>query len=160
MIYEKYVGEIFAYSYYLCGKKHDAEDLVSMTFMRALEKLHTFNGDSSKIRSWLYTIARNLFIDQKRKEKNKHINVDAEFDLPDNEDMEHRQDIKVMLERIIEYVNDLEPPIYAEILLLRYKQELSVNEISLILNKKEQNIRTILHRATSKLKDIVYKNEV
>ncbi len=47
------------------GARDDAEELVQDTFVRAFEALDTFRGDSS-LRTWLFTIARRLFLDRRR----------------------------------------------------------------------------------------------
>ncbi len=158
-VYDKYVKEIYRYCYYLSRREHDAEDLTSETFMKALERIETFNGSASDLRAWLYAIARNTFLDKVRKEKKKPLDWIDGFEEKDIEDMASREDVKMMLEKLMSCINDLTPPEYAEILLLRYKQELEVDEIMKIVCKSSQNVRTTIHRATIKLKEICKKKK-
>lgn len=56
---------------YLCGLTRDqalAEDLLSETFLHALQSLHTFKGQSG-VKTWLCSIARNAWIDSLRRAK-------------------------------------------------------------------------------------------
>lgn len=155
IVYEKYVKEIFAYAYHLSGNRHKSEDLVSMAFMRALEKIDKFDGNEKQLRSWLYTITRNIFIDEVRKKKNnQNLNISIDYELSDDENLSRDQEIVIMMEEVVKFIENLEPPIYAEVLILRYKQELDISEIAEVIEKTEQNVRTILHRATKKLTEI------
>lgn len=161
IIYQRFVKEIYAYSYYLSSNKHEAEDLTSMVFLRAIEKVDKFNGDSSNIRAWLYTVARNIFIDERRKiGKKLFVSIEDQFDLSSTENLENEGEKNILISNVIDVVNELEPPIYSEILILRYKQELEIEEIAKILGRTEQNIRTILHRAIVKLKEQISKKEI
>lgn len=159
IVYQCYVNEIYSYTYYLSNNRHKAEDLTSETFIKALEKFHLFKGEAKKLRGWLYAIARNIFIDSYR--KNKKAAILADYDLEDEEaNFSVTEENKIILEKVIKIINVIEPPIYAEILLLRYKQELDIIEISAILGKSEQNVRTLLHRALSKLKTECEMNNI
>lgn len=77
-IYKKYSPELYRYLLSLTHRSADAEDLLSETFLRALAKLSTFRGDSS-IRTWLYAIARNVWIESLRKSRDT-LNLDEDFD--------------------------------------------------------------------------------
>ncbi|MBD3363304.1 sigma-70 family RNA polymerase sigma factor [Candidatus Dojkabacteria bacterium] len=153
IIYQKYFDEIYAYAYYLAGNKHDAEDVTSMAFMRALEKIHTFKGTAKKIRSWIYTITRNIFIDEICRKNKGEVHLELDIFKEEATKVSTQQHKKILYEELIEVINGLEPPIYKEVLLLRYKQNLEIKEISAIVKKKEGNVRTIIHRAMTKLKE-------
>lgn len=63
VLYERYVDGIYRYHYRSCGGRvGDAEDLTQQTFLYALESLSTYSGRGS-VRSWLFVIARNAFVD-------------------------------------------------------------------------------------------------
>ena len=63
-IYEKYVKNIFDFIFFKVGNKQDAEDLTSDTFLKAFDKIKTFdNKKNIQFSSWLYSIARNTTID-------------------------------------------------------------------------------------------------
>src|SRR6476660_6318006 len=52
------------------GAREDVEDLVQETFVRAFSSLDSFRGESS-LRTWLFTIARRLLLDQRRSERRR-----------------------------------------------------------------------------------------
>lgn len=67
-LYLRYKTELYRY---LCGLSHDAaeaEDLLSETFLRVLRYLPTFRGESS-VRTWLYSIARNTWLNSLKKRR-------------------------------------------------------------------------------------------
>lgn len=122
--------------------------------MRALEKFDLFSGSSKTLRSWLYTVTRNIFIDEIRKVKNKDNTIDYNIDeIAGGDNNEINADDKMIFDELLDCIKDLVPPVYAEILMLRFKQELETNEIASVIGKSEENVRTILHRALTKLRD-------
>lgn len=58
---------VYRYAYRLCGNQHDAEDLTQETFIRVFRALDSYQPGG--MRSWLYRITSNLFIDKKRHEQ-------------------------------------------------------------------------------------------
>ena len=58
--------KIFYLAFDLTGSQQDAEDLSQEVFLKAFRYMHTFKGEAS-ISTWLYRIALNAFMDQKRK---------------------------------------------------------------------------------------------
>lgn len=156
LIYEKYVREIGAYTYYLCRNKHGAEDLTSMTFMRALEKISKFDAEKGNIRAWIYRIAHNIFIDEVRKNKHQTTSLEPYMEGEDSENLENKITDLVMHEKVLKRLEELEPPIYAQVLILRYKKEFSIKEIAVIIGKSETNVTTLISRAMKKLRESQY----
>ena len=67
-LYQLYSPDIYRY---LCGLTHDpvwAEDLLSETFLKAVRAFGRFEGRSS-IKTWLFTIARNVWVDALRRKR-------------------------------------------------------------------------------------------
>jgi RNA polymerase sigma-70 factor (ECF subfamily) len=67
-------GQLKSYILRITASVADAEDIVHDTYLKALDKLHTFRGDSS-LRTWLFTIASNLAKDNLRAQKRWTENV-------------------------------------------------------------------------------------
>ena len=59
-LYEVYVDRIYNYVYHRVGNTHDAEDLTSRTFYRALSHLQSYQDKGIPFSAWLYRIAHNL----------------------------------------------------------------------------------------------------
>jgi len=65
-VYLEHSNGVFSYLVNLCGNTHEAEDLLQDTFIKAMRSEEALR-DASKVNSWLMTIARNLFLDNRRK---------------------------------------------------------------------------------------------
>ena len=79
-IYEEYFRELQRYLLSLCRDSRIAEELTQETFFRAVRSAGQFR-EGSDLRAWLYTIARNVFLDQTRRKRNTEIQLPRE--LPD-----------------------------------------------------------------------------
>lgn len=68
VLYQKYKQDIYHYLLYLCKDPSLAEDLMSETFLKAFTSLHQLKKED-QIKTWLFTIARNVFLSECRKNK-------------------------------------------------------------------------------------------
>ena len=73
-IYEEYFRELQRYLLSLCRDSRIAEELTQETFFRAVRSAGQFR-EGSDLRAWLYTIARNVFLDQARRKRNTEIQL-------------------------------------------------------------------------------------
>ena len=64
--------DILNYVYRLVGNNYEAEDLAQETFIKAFQKFESLK-EKDKVKSWLYSIARNVTIDYFRKNKHRSI---------------------------------------------------------------------------------------
>src|SRR5215510_14111689 len=71
-LYAKYAPDVFRFSLYLCGNRHDAEDITSETFVRAW----TAPGEirMATVKGYLFMIARNLFL-QLLRARGRHVEL-------------------------------------------------------------------------------------
>ena len=99
-IYEEYFRELQRYLLSLCRDSRIAEELTQETFFRAVRSAGQFR-EGSDLRAWLYTIARNVFLDQARRKRNTEIQLPRE--LPDTagvtltEALEDREEVLPLL---------------------------------------------------------------
>lgn len=68
-LYILYKQDVYMYLYSLTHDPNLSEDLLSETFVNAISSIRNFKGQSS-IKTWLFSIARNLWLQRIRKEKN------------------------------------------------------------------------------------------
>jgi len=66
-LYEDYAIEIYRFSLWLAGDSFEAEDITSETFVRAWSRIQTIRTETLK--AYLFTIARNIYLEQHRKGK-------------------------------------------------------------------------------------------
>jgi RNA polymerase sigma-70 factor (ECF subfamily) len=155
---EQYQQRLYRYLLFLTGNTALAEDLFQETWIRVLERGHQYNA-KSKFESWLFAIARNLVIDVSRRKKIASLEElgDSEsnqpFELPDERSV---SPLQLLVTRENEQVVQLSllkiPAYYREVLLLRFQEELSLEEISTVLSTPLSTVKSRLYRGLTVLK--------
>ena len=157
-IYDSYAPRIYRFIFFKVGNKADAEDLTSETFLKVWEYLK--DGQRVKYLSALfYSVARHIVIDFYRlRAKRRDIEEPITADIPSGQlNMLEKMDIKQDAEVILKHLKLLKDE-YNEVLVLRYLNELSIGEISKIIDKSPNNTRVLIHRALSALRKIIDVN--
>jgi RNA polymerase sigma-70 factor (ECF subfamily) len=150
-----YKGKIFSFIYRIVRNYDDAEDITFGTFIRCFKALSSFDRTRS-FSTWLFSIAHNLTVDFLRKHKQEYELLDER--LPSMDDLVQEYERSEQLGRIEQALVKL-APIDREIVILFYKEEKSYKEIGEILDVSVTTIKTRLHRARKKLKDLVHEKE-
>jgi RNA polymerase sigma-70 factor, ECF subfamily len=155
---EQYQQRLYRYLVFLTGDPALAEDLFQETWIRVLERGQQYNA-KSKFESWLFAIARNLVIDVSRRKKFSSLEDlgDPEsnhpYEPPDDHAMsalqllvtrENEQAVQLSLLRI--------PAYYREVLLLRFHEELGLEEIATVLATPLSTLKSRLYRGLEALK--------
>lgn len=152
-LYRKYSPELYRYLYSLTHNEADSEDLLSETFIRALIRLHTFRGDSN-VRTWLYSIARNVWLEHLRKNK-QHLNLDDLLELYLDDYVASDISAKMLLDCVKEYLSKLNEQtrsvVYHRI------EGYSYEEIASKLQISSNSARVIEHRTKRNLKEFLLK---
>ena len=149
-LYEAYYMRVFSYVMTLTGNRSEAEEITHETFFRAISKSSEFRGESSEV-TWLCAVAKNYFLDQKRRENRTE--ALPEEDRPDTGKSVEQTAVDLDSSfRIHMALHDLEEP-YREVFELRIFGELSFREIGLIFSKTENWARVTYHRARLKLQE-------
>ena len=158
--YDRYVDDIFRFIYFKVNQKEEAEDLSSQVFLKTWNHIQNNTiTDYKTLKALLYKVARNLIIDHYRKQSNQAtISLDASeksIDVPDlSQDIHKRLEVNSEVEGISESLLLLKDE-YREVILLRYVNELSIKEISAIIDKSKSNVRVILYRAMKALRELL-----
>ncbi len=151
----KWLNEpLYKYVYIRCGYSRElAEDITQDIFVKAWEKRNTFNPSKSTLKNWIYVIARNHLIDTYRKKKISVKSFDEDIYVKDLnisvEDEAVVSDILKNLDRLKEKEK--------EVIVLRYVQDLEIEDIAKILGKSKNTTKVMIHRAIKKLKYIMNK---
>jgi RNA polymerase sigma-70 factor (ECF subfamily) len=77
--YKKYYPKLIYFTSKMCGDSQKAEDVTTESFMTAFEKIHKYEKDKSQFSTWLFTIARNIML-QEIKNNKKTTSIDVEVD--------------------------------------------------------------------------------
>ena len=148
-LYETHYMRVFSYVMTISGDQSTAEEITQETFFRAFSKRSEFRGEANEA-TWLCAIAKNLFLDEKRRQGK----LDAmPEDIRDpGKSIEQTAVDKDSSFRIHLALHALEEP-YREIFELRVFGELSFREIGVIFHKTENWARVTYHRARLKLQE-------
>ncbi|MBA4537843.1 RNA polymerase sigma factor SigW [Bacillus aquiflavi] len=159
-IVEIYKDRVFQLSFRMLGNRQEAEDIAQEAFIRAYVNISSFNI-KLKFSTWLFRIATNLCIDRIRKKKPDYYldaevagtdgltlysQVAADGTLPQDqlESMELHETIQREILRL--------PEIYRSVIVLKYIEELSLKEISEILDLPLGTVKTRIHRGREALR--------
>src|SRR3984957_6064502 len=155
---ELYQHRLLRYLLFLTGKREVAEDLFQETWMRVLLRGSQYNG-KARFDTWLFTIARNLVIDLSRKRTMASLDEMSDttedgraFEIATDgpsplEDFQLREDRA----EVAEVLMTLEPS-YREVLVLRFHEELSLEEIASVTRAPLSTVKSRLYRGLAALK--------
>ena len=150
--YKGQKDKLFSYLIRMTGDYHLSMDIMQESFLRCFEKYRdkTFNI------SLLYTIARNALIDYSRKNKRKR-----EFEQNSIDEQNSRDDfyIKQEYRQVMEAMKNLETD-EREILSLVLTENLKYKEIASIMGIKESNVKVKVHRARTRLREILQQGDL
>ncbi|MFA5386093.1 MAG: sigma-70 family RNA polymerase sigma factor [Candidatus Paceibacterota bacterium] len=156
LLYSHYQPQIYRFIYIKLSKREEAEDLTHQVFLKAWQSIERFTYQKLPLSSWLYRIARNQVIDVYRTQK---IELDIE-EVPEiaSEDkkVEDKIDLDEEVKKIRTAIRQLNPD-QQDVIIMRYIEELSPQEIALALKKTPTAVRIIQHRALKSLRNILEK---
>lgn len=156
-VYDKYVDDIHRFIYFKIKDKEEANDLTSTVFLKAWQYVQNNKIKSLRsLRALFYQIARTSIIDHYRTKKEQS-SLDTEnnqIDVKDEKVDPHREaQAKIDFSELQTKLHQLKEE-YREILVLKYINELSLDEIAQITHKTKGNIRVLAHRALQALKEL------
>jgi RNA polymerase sigma factor, sigma-70 family len=128
------------------------EDLVQDTFMKTWAYLAK-GGKIDLMKSFLYHIFNNLIIDEYRKEKYKTVSLDHLMEKGFKPNIDNSEHLFNTLDgqKAFLLIKNL-PKIYQKIMRLKYKDDLSLKEMSLLTGQSRNAIAVQTHRGLIKLK--------
>ncbi len=160
--------KIYALVHRLVGNKENAEDIIQETFLKAIDNIGQFRGESS-FGTWLYAIALNLSRAHFAKEKQADLRPIEDY-LPQGSES-HSHDTNLLewqdpyrvletkeLQEKINMALDNLPYQYREAFLLRYHNELSVKEIAELTGQSEASAKSRILRARLALREYLSKD--
>ena len=155
-----YMDGLYAYAMVLTRNPSEASDLVQETYTRALKGQESLRP-SSNIKSWLFTILRNIWLNELRRLRSvpKMAEFDGQEGVADkvvaHTDDPHDVYIKKLeCQRVRAAIAQL-PAEFREIVILREYEELSYSEIANVLQCPVGTVMSRLARARSKLGDLL-----
>ena len=149
---EEYGNKLLKTCYLILKDKEEAEDVVQETFIRVFNKIDTFK-EKSGLYTWIYAIALNLSRDRMRMKQDM---LELNDEMIGNNDLEAQVEMNIDRELLRKGIFEMNS-LYREVLVLFYFEELSIKEISNLLNEKEGTIKSKLFRGRNILKESLLK---
>lgn len=168
-LFREYHDRIYRFCCYRTGNAEAARDITAEAFYRAYRNLWQFKFGFSKFSSWLYKIASNECSNYYRKNDNKTLSLDealearGEAGLKANRvlaaELKAHQDELDKNQAFNEVRGALErlPALYRDAVILRYLEELSIEETAAMLGKKIGTVKSLVFRGLSMIKEDLKK---
>lgn len=164
---EAHQERLHAFVWRMLRNDHDAEEVCQDAFLRAFQSLHRFDFNY-RFSTWLFTIAYRLCLNGMRRHKDYAGDVDFAVMQTDGrgpdetgvyEGVANSDEAKRLKKTIWDAVDQLTPAQKATVLLF-YKEMLSCQEIGEILGMPAATVKSHLHRARGRLKDMLERQLV
>lgn len=163
--YKKYYPKLIYYTAKMCNDTQKAEDVTTESFLTAFEKIDKYEKEKSQFSTWLFTIARNIML-QEIKNQKKTTSIDVQIDeegttlkdfIQEEENTDHitsltNRKAEIMMNHILQ----LKEP-YRKVIIMREIKKMQYKDISEELGKNLSTIksqirngRAILNKLTKK----------
>jgi RNA polymerase sigma-70 factor (ECF subfamily) len=153
-IVDLYKEKLYHLAYRMTGNRQEAEDVVQETFLRVYKNLDRYD-ENQKFSTWIYRITTNLCIDRLRKKRtifsldaasSDHEGLDGYTMLPSDDRTPESELLLSETQRLIHDAIASLPVKYKSVMILKYLQELSLQEISDVLEMPVTTVKTRVHR--------------
>jgi len=154
-MYETYAKDVYHFSLWITCDRFDAEDITSETFVRAWARKSTIRTETLK--AYLFTIARNIYLEGRRKQKRQ---IDLEDVYPDpvpgpEKAVEAQQEI-LSIQKFLQTIPEIDRAAF----IMRVQHELSCAEIARVLGLSLTATKVKLHRVRKRLLVTLLEKEV
>jgi len=156
--YDLYVNDIHRFVYFKIGHKEEANDLTSIIFLKTWEYIKNNSlTDSRTLRALLYKVARTSIIDYYRQNQTVS-SIDDEnhpIDVIDDsqsviEQISLNSDLEIIRKKLPELKIE-----YREVIIMRFINDLELEEIAEVTGKSKGNVRVLLFRALKALRELI-----
>jgi RNA polymerase sigma-70 factor (ECF subfamily) len=154
-LYSLYFPRVYRYILARTGSTYDAEDLAEEVFMKVLEAIERFEWREAPFSAWLFRIAHNAVVSQRRKDGARGRMASLSEGLPvDSAGPEELVENRLALSEIMRAAERL-PEMQRQVIALRFAAGLSVAETARAMGKGEGNVKVIQHKAIAKLREMM-----
>lgn len=155
-LYRRHADAIYRFVYYRVKDTALAEDLTAEVFLKAMEGLADYEVTGAPFLSWLYYIARARTVDhwrrQQRWQKVALIHPLLDKTPRPEETVSRRDEWDAVLDALPELTDDQQ-----QVILLRFIEEMELEEVAAALNKTVGAVKSLQHRALASLARLLKK---
>lgn len=149
-LYERYRQPLYRYCLARSDSPHEAEDMVSDVFLKALESLARYRDQGLPFIAFLYRVARNAAIDRSRKEKGSSL-FEMTVEPRSAVDVEGDAARSLEMDAILGAMRKIKPE-YREVILLRFVEGYSAADVAKLLDKAEKAVWNLQQRGLERLR--------
>ncbi len=156
-LYELHYKSIYVYFYRRCANIDDCLDLTSKLFEKAMMNINKFKPMGFAFKNWLFKLAHNILIDYYRdnsKTEKLWVNDSGLENIAD--DLESENEKEERIQQILESLKNLEQD-ERNLIVMKYFEKMSYEELAEIENTTANNMRVKLHRIINKIKIQIIK---
>jgi RNA polymerase sigma-70 factor (ECF subfamily) len=151
-LYDAHAGRVFGYLRF--HGANDPEDLTSEVFLRVFNHLSDFSGTVDGFRAWVFTIARRVLIDDRRRRARRPVTValaspPLEFLVGGDTELDALE--RFGDDRVAELLACLTPD-QRDVIALRIIADLPISEVASVLGKEPGTIKALQHRGIAALR--------
>jgi RNA polymerase sigma-70 factor (ECF subfamily) len=151
-LYDRHAGSVRGYV--AMRGASDPDDCVGEVFVHLARGLHRFVGSEAEFRSWVFMVAHNRVVDERRRAARRPVVPVAELDetaAPAQPDAESEALAALGLDRVAGLLRDLTPEQRA-VLLLRFVGDLTLEEVATVVGRPLGAVKQLQRRALRSLK--------
>jgi RNA polymerase sigma-70 factor (ECF subfamily) len=154
---EHFRSKVFHYSWLMCGRPEDAEEVAQETLLKVFENFDQLR-DPSRVRPWVFRIAKNACLMLRRKSvfaPPQELSLDELAPAAQLQSGEAQPEVALLdseLRAVLDRVVAELPPAYRAVVLLRDLEELSTEETAQILDLGTDVVKTRLHRGRAAMR--------
>ncbi|WMX15645.1 MULTISPECIES: RNA polymerase sigma factor [unclassified Aureispira] len=150
-LYHRYYEKMYYYFFRMLGQNAaKAQDFVQDMFVKLIEQPEAFDSNR-KFSTWIYTIASNMCKNEYRRKSNRFSNLDDCETIPSRgQTIPLQLDQKIFNKHLELAIEQLKPK-HKICFILRYQEELSIQQISQVLDCPEGTVKSRLHHALKQL---------
>ena len=158
-LFEEYYNRIARYIAVRIGNRDEAEELAGDVFLRALERVDSFEWRGIPLHAWLFRIAHNLAVDHLRKHHKRRRDVLIAEVLTLSGPPDPQQEVEQRLELQAAYqAMDRLTPAQQEVISLRFIGELSSAEAADVMGRTNGAVRELQHTALRALRQLLRRD--
>ena len=142
-----YKDQLYNYLFWMTGNRTEAEDVLQETFLR----YYKYGDPVENPKAWLFKVARNVYLKRQRK-RSREVSLELVETDPVMPGMQIALEREELIRKVREGLRKLKDH-HREVIILRYMEGLSYEEIAAVLGESVGTIKSRLNRAKEKLKE-------
>lgn len=154
-LYEYYFPKVYRYVNARLATSEDAEDVTTEVFLRIIDNVGSFTFRGLPFGAWVFRIARNEVVSFVRRQKTRGVTAELNESIADA-NADHAREIETQFTiAIVRQAAERLPEAQRQVIALRFGAGLTVAETAQALNKTENNVKVLQHKAIAKLQRLV-----